>query len=282
MDVARSREHAGAVEHYRDAALYDWEYRRRRDDVAFYRMLASEHGGPVLDVGCGSGRLAVPLVRDGHQVVGVDLSASMLARATVRLRRAPTAVRRNALLMRGDLRSLPVAGPFGLVIAAFHTIQHLVDDADLLSFFRCVRRVIGAGAWFAFDVFSPDPTWLARPAGVWFDRTIFRHPTTKKRMSYEVSHRLDASRHALHMALAYRPVDGRGRPTGRRRVIRLCHRQLSPDDVERLLRRAGLRLLARWGGFADEPLLWPPVDGAFQEQHVYLAGPLDLPSRRGA
>ena len=79
-------EHAGAIEPYRDAILYDWEYRRRREDVAFYRMLAGERGGPVLDLGCGSGRVMLPLVRDGHRVLGVDLSSHMLARASERLR----------------------------------------------------------------------------------------------------------------------------------------------------------------------------------------------------
>src|SRR5262249_15798650 len=74
-------EAAGAMEPFRDAVLYDWEYRRRRDDVAFYRMLAAERGGPVLDLGCGTGRLLIPLARDGFDVVGVGLSASLPARA---------------------------------------------------------------------------------------------------------------------------------------------------------------------------------------------------------
>ena len=62
---------------FEDAALYDWEYRRRRDDVRFYRTLADERGGPVLDLGCGTGRLMAPLLRDGHVVVGLDHAPAM-------------------------------------------------------------------------------------------------------------------------------------------------------------------------------------------------------------
>lgn len=274
--VRADDERAGAIEPYRDAVLYDWEYRRRRDDVAFYRMLAGERDGPVLDLGCGSGRILVPLVRDGHRVCGVDLSAHMLARASERLRGVAARRRGNALLVRGDLRALPVRGRFPLVIAAFHTIQHLVDDADLVALFRAVRRLIGSDGWFAFDVFAPDAAWLSRPSDRWHDRTLFRHPVSGRRLAYSVSHRLQADRQALHMRLGYQPVDAAGRPTGRRRTIRLCHRQLSPDDIARLLRRAGLHVLARWGGFGGQPLAWPPNaadDGGYTEQHVYLAGP---------
>ena len=64
-----------------DPLLYDWEYRRRRDDVRFYRTLAGERGGPVLNLGCGTGRLMLPLLRDGHVVVGVDRARPMLTRA---------------------------------------------------------------------------------------------------------------------------------------------------------------------------------------------------------
>ena len=102
-------ETAGALEPFEDAALYDWEYRRRRDDVRFYRMLAGERGGPVLDLGCGTGRLMVPLLRDGHVVVGVDRAPPMLARAAARVARLRAELRRRALLVRGDLRALPFA-----------------------------------------------------------------------------------------------------------------------------------------------------------------------------
>src|SRR5689334_20543920 len=112
---------------FHDAALYDWEYRRRREDVRFYRTLADERGGPILDLACGTGRLMLPLLRDGHVVAGVDAAAPMLARAAARLARLPTAARRRALLVRGDLRALPFAAParFAFAVAAFHSVQHL-------------------------------------------------------------------------------------------------------------------------------------------------------------
>ena len=91
---------------YEDAVLYDWEYRRRRDDVRFYRTLADERGGPVLDLGCGTGRLMAPLLRAGHTVVGVDVAPTMLARAAARIGRLPAPARRRALLLRADMRAL--------------------------------------------------------------------------------------------------------------------------------------------------------------------------------
>src|SRR5436190_21884809 len=97
---------------FEDALLYDWEYRRRRDDVLFYRTLADERGGPILDLGCGTGRLTVPLLRAGHVVVGIDRAPAMLARAAARVARLAPRVRRRALVLRADLRQLPAAGRF--------------------------------------------------------------------------------------------------------------------------------------------------------------------------
>ena len=266
---ARAVEAAGATEPFRDAVLYDWEYRRRRDDVAFYRMLAGERGGPVLDLGCGTGRLLIPLARDGFDVVGVDLSVPMLGRARAKIRREGRRLRGRTLLVHGDLRALPLRGPFPLAVMAFHTIQHLVEDHELVEALRGIRRVLGPDGWLAFDVFAPRPRWLARAPHRRFDATVFRHPGTKQRLEYSVSHHLDERRRALHVRFHYRRVSPDGQVARRGSVVHLCHRQLTPIEVEALLARAGLRLVGRWGGFNDEPL----DDGTTSEQHVYLARP---------
>ena len=272
----RDDEMAGALEPFEDAALYDWEYRRRRVDISFYRMLASERGGPVLDLGCGTGRLMLPLLGDGHVVVGVDHAPAMLAQAAARLARLPPGRRRRALLVRADLRRLALKPQprFALAVVAFHGIQHLVTDADLLGFLRRTRAALIPGGWFAFDVFAPDPVFLARvhaagPGRRWH-RTVFRHPATGRREAYSATYALDARRRTLLTTFHYQPVDSLGRRRGPERSARLCHRQLDPAAVADFLTRAGLELLQSWSDFRGAPPeAGRPTGGS--EQHVYLA-----------
>jgi SAM-dependent methyltransferase len=113
---------AGSREHYADAALYDYEYRRRRADVTFYRELAKRRGGPILDLGAGSGRVTIALARDGHDVTAVDRSPGMLAKLRERVAALPAAVAGRVEIVAGDLCTFAVTGKFPLVIAAFNTV----------------------------------------------------------------------------------------------------------------------------------------------------------------
>ncbi|HXJ20770.1 MAG TPA: class I SAM-dependent methyltransferase [Polyangia bacterium] len=261
-----------------DPILYDWEYRRRRHDVAFYRMLADERGGPILDAGCGTGRLLVPLARDGHRVLGIDRSAAMLARAAWRLSRAGRAARERATLARADLGALPArAGRFALVVAAFHTVQHCESDAALLAFLRGARQALIPGGWLAFDTFAPSPRFLERrgPSGT----TRFRHPRTGRSTTYREIHTVEPGPDGPDrpvLAMRFRYADSSGR--GRARTLSLRHRLFSPTEIGQALPLAGLTLIATWGGFDGSPL----DASAPSEQHVYLAraGSPQPPRRR--
>lgn len=247
---------------FQDAALYDWEYRRRRDDVRFYRALADECGGPILDLACGTGRLLAPLVRDGHQVVGLDREPAMLARASARVARLPLVARRRALLVRGDLGALPFRPRGRLAVAAFHSVQHLETDRDLGRFFRDVARCLLPGGWLAFDTFAPSPTFLARDPRERWARTCFRHPVTKQRTEYSESHSVDGK--VLHMLFHYRPVDARGRARGGERRVHVRHRLLDVAEIRKHLAAARLSVVGAWGGFDGQPL------DAATEQRVFL------------
>jgi SAM-dependent methyltransferase len=265
---------AGAREHFEDAALYDFEYRRRRADVTFYRRLCADRmtfdrPGPVLDLACGTGRLTVPLLRDGHTVVGVDRSAAMLARARRRVANLPKVRRARCLLVRADLRSVQFKPQFALAICAFHSIQHLTSDRELLDFFRMVAHALVPGGWLAFDVLPTEPALLARDPHRRWARTLFHHPLSRQRLVYSTNHSYDAATRLLHMRLYYQPVDEEGRPSGSERVVRLCHRQLAPAEVAALIAAAGFRLLARFGGFDGRPLT--DGDGPPADDHVYVA-----------
>jgi len=242
---------AGTSEHYADAALYDHEYRRRRADVNYYRRAARRFGAPVLELGCGSGRVLVPLVRDGHRVVGIDLSAAMLGRARARIARLPASARGRASLLRADMRRFALAPPraFAVVIAPFNALQHLYHPDALLRCLICVREHLAPGGRFVFDVCNPLPAWLARDPERRWARTRFRHPTDGRTYFYSTNHVYDAARQIVYAHLYYRPLDG-----GPEQIVRLAHRMFFPRELEVLLRLGGFRLLERQGGYDGEPL----------------------------
>jgi ubiquinone/menaquinone biosynthesis C-methylase UbiE len=154
------------------APFYDWENAQTvgRADVPFWRRLASSVPGRVLELGCGTGRLALPLARGGVPLVGIDRSAQMLARAAERLRR----VRRRAgvKLVRGDIRALPLAANcFGAVIAGYGILQSLTRERDLTATLESVSRVLVRGGLFGVDLVPDVPHWQE-----YRERVRFRGP----------------------------------------------------------------------------------------------------------
>ena len=145
------------------APFYDWENAQTvaRRDIAFWQRLALACGddGPVLELGCGTGRVALPVVKAGATLVGVDFSAPMLARARRRLMRARLTDR--ALLVRGDIRHLPFRSRngFGLVMAPYGILQSLTSERDLQSTLESVARVLRPGGLFALDLVPDLPRW---------------------------------------------------------------------------------------------------------------------------
>ena len=142
------------------AAFYDWENAQtvRRRDVAFWQRLAAAAEGPVLELGCGTGRISLPLAKSGASLVGIDRSAPMLARARRRLARANIADR--TLLVRGDIRSLPFRSRrFPLVIAPYGILQSLVRERDLAAALASIASAIRKGGRLGIDLVPDLPRW---------------------------------------------------------------------------------------------------------------------------
>ncbi len=155
-----------------------------------------------------------------------------------------------------------------MAIAAFHSVQHLLTENDFFEFLRSTRANLCKGGWLAFDILPPDPIWLARDPDRRWGRTTLRHPVSGQKLVYTTNHVFDPQSRLLHMRLYYQPVDGKGIPNGKERVVRLCHRQLSPEEVQHLLRLGGFRLTEVFAGF-DGRLLGSKANDA--DEHIYLA-----------
>jgi ubiquinone/menaquinone biosynthesis C-methylase UbiE len=230
------------------APFYDWENARTvaRRDVEFWRRLASVQDGVVLELGCGTGRLAVPVARTGVRLVGIDRSAPMLARARSRLKRAGLAER--TLLVRGDIRNLPfrTRRGFQLVMAPYGMLQSLTREADLQATLASVKRILRPGGMLGVDLVPDLPRWSEYSRRVSLQGRKGRHT----RLTLIESVRQDRRRGLTHFEQEY--VERR---SGIRRVHRfaLTFRTLSVPQMARRLERAGLRIDAVLGDYEGGP-----------------------------
>ncbi|MGF1467505.1 MAG: class I SAM-dependent methyltransferase [Sandaracinaceae bacterium] len=245
-----SREPPGAGDPYLDGRFYDHHYLRYRADRAFYLELAQRAGGDVLEIGVGTGRIALHLARAGIAVTGVDRSRDMLARARQRLDKMPRRVRALVRLVRADLRRLELGRTFALVAAPFNVLMHLYARTDLEAALAACRRHLAPGGLFALDVLNPDVgSFLRDPARAYKLRSI-TDPTDRRRYRSTETFAYDWATQVQTTTQAFRPEDG----GPGERTIRLVQRQFFPAELEALLHYNGFEVLSHEGGFEGEPL----------------------------
>ena len=137
-----------------------------RPDVQFYVDEAGDAGGSVLEIGCGTGRVLLPIARAGHTITGVDASRYMLERCQTKLRAEPGEVQARVTLHLRDARSFDLGRKFDLVTAPFRVVQHLTTIEDQLGFLGSVSRHLAPGGRLAFDVFNPNFAILVSAGGM--------------------------------------------------------------------------------------------------------------------
>jgi SAM-dependent methyltransferase len=148
------------------ASLYDPWSRSVVEDVDFYVEEAQRAGGPVVELGVGTGRIAVPTALAGIEVIGVDSSPGMLevARASAELAGVTLDLR------LGDFRDPPVSELVELVSIPFRSLLHMETDADRRATLRAVRRLLAPGGHFVFDVFCPTAEDISETQARWLER----------------------------------------------------------------------------------------------------------------
>jgi SAM-dependent methyltransferase len=240
---------------YDDALLYDLVHHDYRDDLEFYRRLARDAGGPVLELGAGSGRVSHALARAGVEVVAVEPAPAMRTRGEEQA--AALGLSERVHYVDADMRSLTLAGRYPLIIAPFNGLMHLPNLDDQDAALASVVDHLTPGGLFACDLYAPrflpdgqpraESVRLpdGRAADLW---TFQQHDPLRQRIITE--HRLDE-------------LDREGRV--HRRRARLEQRYFGRYEFERALRCAGLADLRVYGDFARGPVT------ATSHQWVFVA-----------
>ncbi len=150
-----------------DPVVYDATAQGVPGDVEFFVQLAKEAheaGLPVLELACGTGRVAIPIAREGVRVVGLDRSPAMLGRA-----REKSIGLSSVRWVEGDMRDFDLPERFGLIFIPFRSFQHLLTVEDQLSCLSCIRRHLAPAGRLAINIFNPDivliVNWLTARKG---------------------------------------------------------------------------------------------------------------------
>lgn len=236
------------------ADLYDYVVPySNRPDVAFYVDEARNSGGPVLELGCGTGRVLIPMARAGLEVTGVDASPCMLRICRHRLSAELPEIQSRVTLIEADMRSFDLGSRFALATIPFRPFQHLVTVDDQLVCLAAIRRHLSDNGRLVFDLFNPSLDLLANhPLGV--------------ESGHEPEFVMPDGRHVIR---CYRTIaQDRFQQTGSHELIydvthpdgskeRLVHsftlRYLFRFEVEHLLARAGFAVEHLYSDYARAP-----------------------------
>jgi SAM-dependent methyltransferase len=249
------------AEHSYDAipdfgALYDAvPLYAARGDVPFYLAEAMQANGEVLELGCGTGRILLPIARAGAPITGLDASSAMLERCRANVAREPADVGARVTLHEGEAGDFDLGRCFRLVIAPFRVMQHLVTIDDQLRVLDAVTRHLAPGGRFVFDVFNPSFGMMLSHDGQEHEDTpetplpdgrIMRRAgrVTNVRWLDQVS----------EIELAYYVAPERGAPA-ERHVQAFEMRWYLRAELTHLLARAGYTVESMYGGFDRAPLV---------------------------
>ncbi|HKP28031.1 MAG TPA: class I SAM-dependent methyltransferase [Gemmatimonadales bacterium] len=222
-----------------------------RTDVGFY-VEEARNERSILEIGCGTGRVLLPIARSGAIITGLDSSVSMLTRCGDRVEAEPAEVRQRVSLKEGDIRDFNFPDKFTLVIAPFRILQHLKTIDDQLKCLATVRRHLEPGGRFIFDVFNPFYALLVKDRSVEAEETPELQLTDGRfmRRSYRIS-RVRFVDQVNEVELIYYVRSG----DATERVVQSFEmRWYNKAELEHLLVRAGFTVEAIYGGFDRRPL----------------------------
>lgn len=222
-------------------------------DVDFYRALAGELGGPVLEVGCGTGRVSIPLAEAGFDVVGVDLSMPMLGAAEQRRASLSPEVASRLTFIEGDMTSLALGRQFPLVITPSRVFQFALTSESQRAALRSLKAHLQPGGRLVLDLFDPRLE-LVVPGAPWRPRGgELIHPRTGNRVTWEVT---DRNPRPAEQLIIEDWTDRELAPSGavlREVTERLTLRWTTRSEMRLLFELEGLAVEAEYGDFAGAP-----------------------------
>jgi SAM-dependent methyltransferase len=244
-----------AVESYGVTAKhYDAAYATKQDlvDLPFYLDLAKESGGPVLEIACGTGRVLLPIAREGIQIDGVDNSLPMLRVLKSHIEKQPADIRRRITLHEGDMRHFRLRKKFPLVMIPFRPLQHMCTLQDQLNALTTAAIHLQKKGILAFDVFYPKMELISTGIGQEMPELEWQAGSDSIVRRYFRKDSVDKINQVFSFTFIFRTYQGDQLVREESEPFKLSY--YTCPHLKALFRLAGLEPVAEYGSFAKTPL----------------------------
>ena len=227
------------------ARFYDLDVGQVDEDLFVIREFAARTGSPILELGCGSGRVLLPLAREGHHVTGVDASPAMLALARQKL--AAEGLMSRVSLVEQDMRYLDLDSRFSLALVALNSFSHLLTLDDQIASLQRIYEHLNPGGLLLLDLFNPDLERLLDFRGQLVLDKVMADPDSDLRLLKFRTETVDLAEQIIDVTYIIDEVAEQGRV--KRTLFPFRMRYLFRHELELLLRYAGYQPEAIYGSY---------------------------------
>lgn len=223
------------------------------EDIPFYKGLIPSPEANVLELGCGTGRVLVPLAEVCGDIHGLDLSEAMVAICRRKLGAAGIAATKATVEVK-DITDFVLGQRFDLIIAPYRVLQNLETDAAVSGLFRCIRQHLTPGGRCILNVFRPngDPETLRRQWCTEREKLCWQVAVEGGRVTcHDRRPQMDPGKMILYPELIYRRYQGEVLVD--EAMLKIAMRCYYPEEFVQLIVKQGFRVLQQWGGYEGEP-----------------------------
>ncbi len=239
-----------------DAAYYDLIATGLPGDVAFYLSEIRRAGSPVLDLGCGTGRMLIPIALEGVDVVGLDRAPAMLDIAKAKVAALPEKVRNRVQIVYGDMRDISLNRRFKLVLIPYRAFLHLMTVEDQRAALTSIHEHLEDGGRLVFDIFDPDLEMIVAHSshiGAALTRlTDFDIPESGRKAMVWETRKYDLLRQVLTEYRIFEELDDQG-VVAKKTYTPLELRWIYRYEMVHLLELCGFEIEALYGDFERSP-----------------------------
>ena len=225
---------------YLDGRHYDLAYSDYTEDIDFWVEQAKRYGGPVLEVACGTGRITMPLAKEGYEVTGIDLAESMLEQAERNSQEQGLDIE----WVKADMRDFRLGKRFPLIICPGQSISRLLTIEDIERCLAAVREHLAPGGRFIMELYNPSLEILSREEGERSPFLEYDHPDGEGKVQVDFSSLYEKATQLQHLTLHYSLPGVDDQPTERVRI-----RMYFPQELDALLKYNGFEVVEKYGDF---------------------------------